>query len=427
MRSADDLVIIFDECIEWMARGESLESCLQRYPTDADELRDLLITAQTLSSMAVTPPPPPNLMTRDKEQFLRAVAQPSAGPAVTTIAPQPAPRRTWLFGSWLGNPRPLGRPAIVGVTLLTVLALLVAMTALSINALPGDLFYPSKVAAETIDLHVKQALNRDQAAELQAAYDRHRADDIQKAIDLGRRAAVTVNGYVVYADERSLSLNTAIRVALGPELWAIHGAGLRQGTYVTVVGRISPDSPLVEADQIVVSLPPAGTNVKAPAHATAIFTATRLPTRRPVVAPPTRRPTPRPTRMPQPTATRIPVLTVLPTWTPTVTVDATTTPVVTPTEVTPTLTATPEEVTPTASPTAGEPTATPTAVIEETPTPTVEPPTDTPQPPTATPEPPTATPEPPPTSTPEPPPTSTPEPPPTPTPEPPTPTPGPPP
>lgn len=415
---------IFDECIERMAQGESLESCLQRHPAHADELRDLLITAQTLSSMAVTPPPSPTLMTRGKQQFLRAAAQPSVAPVVTASARQPT--RAWFSWSWLRNPRPLGRPAVVGVTVLTVVALLVAMTALSINALPGDLFYPPRVAAETLDLNVKKVLNPGRAADLQAEYDRRRADDVQKAIDLGRQASVTVNGRIDYADEHVLSLDSAIRVALRPELWAIHGANLRQGIYVTVVGRISPDSPFVQADQLVISPPLGGSNVKARTHPTATFTAVHLATRLPaVVPPPTRRPTARPTALPRATATRIPAQTAVPTWTPGVTASATATFTATTVAVTPTATATPTEVPPTPSPTPGEPTATPTDVTVQTPTPTptTEPPTDTPEPPTATPEPPTATPVPP-TATPEPP-TATPVPP-TATPEPPTATPVPP-
>lgn len=426
MRSAHDLDIMFDDCIERLAQGESLESCLQRYRAQADALRDLLSTAQTLSSMAAAPPPSPTLMGLDKQKFLRAAAQFTPPP---TVAPT-TPPQTGLF-AWLRSPHPIGRPAIVGVTLLTVFALFVAITALSISALPGDLFYPPKVAAETIDMNVKKALNPDQAAEYQAAFDHNRAADVQKAMDLGRQALVTLNGYVAYVDEQSLSLSTGIRVALRSDLLAGRREDLRQGTYLTVVGHIGPDSPFVLADRIDVAEPEAGDNFRASTRPAATFTATRRPTRRPVFVPPTRRPTARPTRRPQPTATRIPLpamtatRTATATWTSTATTDVTATPsstavAVTPSatptmsEVTPTTTAvdltpTPDESTPTASPTPDEPTPTPTVtdVAASTPTPTDEPPTATPEPPTATPELPTATPEPP-TATPEPP-TATPE------------------
>lgn len=412
--------IMFDDCIERLAQGESLESCLQRYRAQADALRDLLSTAQTLSSMAAAPPPSPTLMGLDKQKFLRAAAQFTPPP---TVAPT-TPPQTGLF-AWLRSPHPIGRPAIVGVTLLTVFALFVAITALSISALPGDLFYPPKVAAETIDMNVKKALNPDQAAEYQAAFDHNRAADVQKAMDLGRQALVTLNGYVAYVDEQSLSLSTGIRVALRSDLLAGRREDLRQGTYLTVVGHIGPDSPFVLADRIDVAEPEAGDNFRASTRPTATFTATRRPTRRPVFVPPTRRPTARPTRRPQPTATRIPLPAMTATRTSTATTDVTATPsstavAVTPSatptmsEVTPTTTAvdltpTPDESTPTASPTPDEPTPTPTVtdVAASTPTPTDEPPTATPEPPTATPELPTATPEPP-TATPEPP-TATPE------------------
>lgn len=409
-----------------------MESCVQHYGAHADALRDLLTTAQMLSSMAVVPPPSPTLMTRSKQQFMRAAAPvnvaPTAVPPSATRTPPPStPPRTGLM-AWLRSPGPLGRPTIVGVTLLTLVALLVAFTALSISALPGDLFYPPKVAAETLDLNVKKALLPDQAAEFQEAFDRNRAADVQKAMDLGRQAPVALNGFVVYADDQTLSLNSGIRVALHPALTARQRDDLRQGIYLTVVGHIEPGSRVVRADRIEIAPPPVETNFRARVHPTATFTATR----RPLVVPPTRRPTARPTRRPRPTATQVPTPVVIITWTPTAA--ATVTPSATPVTLTPSATATtsdltptatavdltptPGEVTPTASPTPIEATPTATDVVADTPTPTAEPPTatvepatPTPDPPTATPEPPTATPEPP-TVTPEPP-TATPEPPPT--------------
>lgn len=43
---------IFNECVERMLRGESIESCLKDYPKEADELRPLLITAVNIERRA---------------------------------------------------------------------------------------------------------------------------------------------------------------------------------------------------------------------------------------------------------------------------------------------------------------------------------------------------------------------------------------
>ncbi len=420
---------MFDDCIERMARGESLESCLQRYHAHADELRDLLSTVQALAGLAVPPPPPPTLTTLGKQRFMRAAAPGNAGaPAVqTTRAPAPPKSRAFTW-DWLRSPRPIGRPVFVGLALLTVLALLSAMTAFSISALPGDPFYPPKVAAETLGLEFQSLLNPSRAAEFEYAYGVRRAIEAKKAALLGRTAPVTLRGGVFYADPQEISLDTGARIDLAPGLFAAHHANLRPGMTITVIGHTQPGTDRVYAERIIVHLPPEGTNVKAESRPTTRATATRAPTRRPNVAPPqptrrpTTRPTARPTRDSRPTATSIAVPTVSYTATPGVTVVITTTPVATVADMTPTATPTAGELTPTATPSDNELTPTPTAteVVGTTPTATAESPTDTPVPPTDTPVPPPSdTPVPPPTDTPVPPtdtpvpPTDTPEPPPT--------------
>lgn len=418
MRNGDNLETLFDECIERLAQGESLEDCLPRDHASADELRGLLATVQMLSTMAATPTSPPTLMTYGKRKFQRAVGEitraSATGPAP---APPTARHAAPLAGRWFGNPRPLSRWTVFGVAALTIIAFMVAITALSISALPGDLFYPPKVVAETLDLNLKKALNPPLASEYQEVFDNQRATDVERAMGLGRRAPVTMSGFIVYADEYSLSLNTGVRVILPPGLPADIRANLRQGVYLTIIGTIDPDQSAVQASRLQPSAPAADINFTPPPHPTA----TPAATRRPIVVPPTRRPVVRPTRPPRPTATRVPRPTTVPTWTPTVTGNATAsatplsvTATATPTAVDATLT--PDSTTVAVSPTPTEQTPTPLATATiDTPTPTMEPPTptsepppsDTPEAPTPTPAPPTATPEPP-TATPEPP-TATPE------------------
>lgn len=434
MKSGNDLEVIFDDCVERMARGESLESCLQRYRAHAAELRDLLLTAQALSALAGPPPPPSTLMASGRQAFLRAAAQPVQRPAAvtppTTRAPA-APNRRALPWGWLRGAQPVGRPGLIALALLMILAFTTAFTTLSISALPGDLFYPPKVTAESLDVSVRTMMNPDLKDELEFGFDTRRANEARLAMDLGRTTPVTLNGVVIFADEKSLTLDTDIRISLPPGLFATHNPNLRPGALVTVMGHTDPAANTIWADQIIVTPPPPGTTPEARVRPTATSTMKPpSPTRRQPVVPvrPTRRPTTRPTRVARPTATPIlpltivPSVTVIPTDVATATVVATTvflTPTATSTvgEITPTatvedLTPTPVDSTPTASPTPDELTPTPTDVVPATPTATEEPPTDTPVPPTDTPVPPTDTPVPPPTDTPVPP-TDTPVPPPT--------------
>ncbi len=124
---------VFEECLELvLTRGESIESCLTRYPEQASELRPLIETA-LLAKRATAVEPSAEFRARARVGFDRFLQE--------TPAPE---KRTGHAWSWSWQPR---WAAAVGVV---VAALLMSggTVAAAGRAMPGQPLYPVKQATE---------------------------------------------------------------------------------------------------------------------------------------------------------------------------------------------------------------------------------------------------------------------------------------
>ncbi len=117
-----------DDCLRSLERGESLESCLARYPDLAAELRPLLRTAIVLRQMGeITPRPEAQAATWLR--FSRRAAQMRAARM----------RRQWR---WLA-------PAAIAASLIAAVVLGLALTVMAASrSLPGDPLYRVKLLSE---------------------------------------------------------------------------------------------------------------------------------------------------------------------------------------------------------------------------------------------------------------------------------------
>jgi len=129
---------ILDECLEAIARGETEESCLARYPERAMELGPLLRTAMAARGIcAVTPDP--EFRARARNEYRRAVAE------VCAKATKRGFRWSW---SW---------STAVPLAAAVVLMLSGGVLASSMNALPGQPLYGIKLATEGIQIKLTPA------------------------------------------------------------------------------------------------------------------------------------------------------------------------------------------------------------------------------------------------------------------------------
>jgi hypothetical protein len=125
-----DFKTILDECLKELETGQSLDTVLARHPDEADQLRPLLLTAQSLRAMPVARPRS-HVQHANRQRFL--------GEA---IAMRRVRERRPAFG--------LLRPVAVAASLVLMLASLGggATVYAASNSLPDSPLYPIKLATE---------------------------------------------------------------------------------------------------------------------------------------------------------------------------------------------------------------------------------------------------------------------------------------
>jgi hypothetical protein len=171
-RQLDD---IFNECYERIRSGESLKSCLKRYPKHAAELEPLLKTAFDIGRRASYIHPRPEFKHWARVQFegrqhhARQRRQP-AKPGLFSW------RQSWS----------------VAVAAVLILVLTGSSTAIaSSNALPDEPLYPVKLATE--DMRLAFAVSDTQKAQVHTQLAETRAVELETMADQGKTepAAIT--------------------------------------------------------------------------------------------------------------------------------------------------------------------------------------------------------------------------------------------
>lgn len=269
------LSAIFDECLDRLAAGETVEQCLRRYPQQTEALRPLLQSVRLTQA---------------------------ALPDATEIyaAQQRARRRVTAA---LAEQLPARKPPVLGglrsLAAVAVLALVFAGVALATSSsLPGDPLYGFKRQAEVVGLAL--------AGDSQAARERlsqTRRDEVRRLLEAGRESEVTFSGKLqavagdVWQVER-------LPVRIDPDSQI--DPAIRAGDLVEVSARTTADRRLVAgAIQLREAAAPERTPAPTapPATPTAMqptMTDTAVPTRTPTPAA-TERPSAMPTLSPAPT------------------------------------------------------------------------------------------------------------------------------
>jgi len=173
---ARQLEDIFNECYERIRSGESLKSCLKRYPKHAAELEPLLKTAFDIGRRASYIHPRPEFkhwarvhlegMQHHARQQRQPVAKP--GPFIW--------RQSWS----------------VAVAAVLIIVLTGSSTAIaSSNAMPDEPLYPVKLATE--DMRLAVAVSDTQKAQVHTQLAETRAVEVETMADEGKTeyAAIT--------------------------------------------------------------------------------------------------------------------------------------------------------------------------------------------------------------------------------------------
>lgn len=268
-----DLINAFDDCIERLNAGETLDACLRVYPQYANELRPMLMAGQVVQRARIAPVEVQAAQARGRQRLLFAMQQ-------TPPVPQ---RRSVPFTRLLAQ----------AAALILILGVFLGGTALAAeSSLPGDPLYGYKRFTESVRL----ALPGDQAL-LAEQFAQRRVDEIRQLLAIDRAEPVDFSGVVeaITAEQwqvAGLSLNV-------PE-GTPDAADIRVNDFVAVQAFTTSDGTLT-AERI--TLVERGEEPPVP-------TATNLPTE-------TVTPTPTPTATASPTHTPPPPsATAAPTQTP---------------------------------------------------------------------------------------------------------------
>ena len=165
-----DFQTILNECLQELETGQPLDTILERYPEEADELRPLLLTAQNLKAVPIA---------RPRSHVKQAGWQRFLGEA---IALRRARERRPVFSLW----RPLLRPVAVAASLLLMLFLLGSSATVyaASNSLPDSPLYPLKLATEEARLWI--VFDEDDRAGILLDQSETRMTEIRELVQDGK-------------------------------------------------------------------------------------------------------------------------------------------------------------------------------------------------------------------------------------------------
>lgn len=294
-----DLLDAFDDCINRLAAGQTVEDCLRAYPHFARELTPMLETGLLVRRAYPTPAEISAAQERARFHLERA-----------------------LNSSSVRRVSPLRRIAGMAASVLLVFVVLLGGAGvMAQDSLPGDALYGVKVTIEDVRLF----FSGDDAA-LQAQFAERRVDETQRLLDLRREAEVTFEGILetVADDGRLVVAGVDVRLS------GLLVTGLQPGQVVRVQARTTADGFLIaRAVEIRRAAPQPAVVPTATESASATPTPTHTPTPTPTHTPTLTTDasfatnTPRPTRTPRATRTLTPSATPSVTATPSTTVTPT--------------------------------------------------------------------------------------------------------
>ena len=230
MKKAGLQVEILEECFRRIQQGEPLESVLKDFPGNADELRQLLETAQLLSKPAYVPQA---ARARSQARFLAAARQARQAEADQARSRLLANlRQPVLLWRWL----PVRVVAAVALVLVLLSSGFYGVNQVAAQSIPGDRFYPVKLAVEQVQLQL--APNAASRLRLETEFEQRRKVEVEHLIQDARVAPVVFTGFALQQVSGKWEVN-GIPVDVSPDLEKELASS--QKVLVQVQGLIQPD------------------------------------------------------------------------------------------------------------------------------------------------------------------------------------------
>jgi hypothetical protein len=203
---SDGRAEILNRALAALAQGQSVESILAAYPDAAAELGPLVEAARAAASLR-THDVPSEAVRRSRRRFL-------------THGPELLPPQPWWRRAAVAAPR----RAATSLAILVVAVLGAGgITSAAAQALPGDVLYPVKLAAE--DLALLLSADNHRRLELETVYADRRVEEVVRLLGLGRVVPLSFEGVVSRT---------------GPVIWIVGGVSVRLTPETRILGEILP-------------------------------------------------------------------------------------------------------------------------------------------------------------------------------------------
>ncbi len=179
------LITHLDECMAAIEAGESIESCLARYPDEAAELAPLLQISLALEGL---PQPAPAAATtrKAKSQFMAQAEQRREATKQSLWARM---RQRLAIPSLPGPARAL---ATVATALTLVLLVGSGAVFAASDSLPGEPLYGFKLLGE--DVQRALTFNGEDRIRLEESFTERRRDEVRQLLSRGRQQEVVFGG-----------------------------------------------------------------------------------------------------------------------------------------------------------------------------------------------------------------------------------------
>lgn len=195
---------ILDVCLNAIEEGDSLKTCLSRYPEHAADLEPLIKMAQEIQSL---PEPEPN-----QQHLHELLVQVGSSKKGNTG------KRTGIFEYWF----PPVQPTLIRVAMIFLAFVVIGATtvAFSANSLPGTPLYPVKLLTEKVQFLFTR--NSEGKAELRITFSEKRIEELvainnmDKSLDREllnatlNEAKIALDGISELPDKRSSILLTKL-------------------------------------------------------------------------------------------------------------------------------------------------------------------------------------------------------------------------
>jgi hypothetical protein len=245
------LIDALEICLQSLDAGIPLDECSKRSPEYADELRDLLLTAEKVKRLSVDKiPADPMRLSEGKVLLQASVYKNTKRPAHQSLISR---IKSTLF-QYLDSLRIL-RP-ITGKLVLAVsfAALLIVISGglikTSAKSLPGEALYPVKRAVEDITIYL--ALNGEIRHDYEDSYSEQRVEEVNMLFTMSREQKISFEGIVSAIDGNQWNVS-GVQVFVQPDTVIITGTEqvslIKPGMRVEVEGETTKQGHVL-ADEI---------------------------------------------------------------------------------------------------------------------------------------------------------------------------------